>query len=315
MVGDLTIELHRRYPPPRGDTQRQGIDTSTFTASYFTVTSETPRSIAEWDESATMLQDLLTLATDSPCAVLRETLTLAADQRDDGIAIPHESIGLYRQHVVTADPEAPSIEPRTALFTLGTAGVEYDSIIPKWVEVNQKFKVACDMILGLHYVKGGYLQTDLITAVGAAEAVHEGLGFDPPIKQSEFKKLKKALIAQVPVEHQQWLREKLGRNTRTLRTKLLDLAGTAYPDVMATLLPNPDAWAHATKKERDPVAHGGDKMSGDIELLNAIVKVTTAVVVLNLLHQLAIPEDRLTFAVVDSPTLATAARVARKYWS
>ena len=94
--------------------------------------------------------------------------------------------------------------------------------------------------------------------------------------------IRKTLLECVPEDRKQWLREKLGHNTRTLRTKLLDLASTPDPEVMAELLPNPEAWAQATKKERDPVAHGGEEMSSDVELLNAITTVTTAVVLLNL---------------------------------
>jgi hypothetical protein len=45
------------------------------------------------------------------------------------------------------------------------------------------------------------------------------------------------------------------------------------------------------QEERDPVAHGGKNMSSDVKLLNTIVKTTTAVVLLNILHQLRIPKD------------------------
>jgi hypothetical protein len=55
-------------------------------------------------------------------------------------------------------------------------------------------------------------------------------------------------------------------------------------------------------------------MSADVQLLSAITRVTTAVVLVNLLHQLSIPKDRLIFAVVDNPTLSIAARLAREQW-
>lgn len=221
---------------------------------------------------------------------------------------------LYAQHVVVGDPGAPSVPTGEALFTLRTYGVEFDTLIPRWLEVNARFRVACDMILGLRYVRGGYLHTELITAVGAAEALHQGLGFGPPVPNTEFKGLKKTLIESVPENRKQWLREKLRRNTRTLRTKLHHLAAAPDPEVMADLRLNPEAWARATKKERDPVAHGGKEMSSDVELLNAITTVTTAVVLVNLLHQLGIPKDGMTVALVDNPTLASAARLARKHW-
>lgn len=314
-VGDLTIKLRRRYAEPSGDTQRHGIDTSTFTASYFTIKSACPRSLAQWRETAKVFQDLLTFAMDSPCAVLYESLTPSEVLRNDQTAMARHEIVLYAQHIVVGDPGAPSVERRKAFFTLGTEGIDFHTLIPHWLEVHDQFNITCDMILGFHYVQGGYLQNQLITAVAAAEALHEGLDFDPPMTNREFKALKKALLEVVADDdRKKWLREKLGHNTRTLRTKLLDLAGTPDPEVMQRLLPNPDAWADATKKERDPVAHGGKKMSRDVKLLDAITKMTTAVVLLNLLHQLGIPKDRLLFAVYDNPTLASAAKRAHEQW-
>jgi hypothetical protein len=37
-------------------------------------------------------------------------------------------------------------------------------------------------------------------------------------------------------------------------------------------------------------------------------------VLVNLLHQLGIPKERLIFAVVDNPTLYAAAELARRQW-
>ena len=108
-------------------------------------------------------------------------------------------------------PEEPAVEVREAFFTLATKGIDFETVIPRWVEVNNRFRAAFDMILGLRYVKRGYLQTQLITAVAAAESVHAALKFGPPIPNSEFNALKKSLLNVVPDERRQWLREKLGQ--------------------------------------------------------------------------------------------------------
>jgi len=313
-VDNLTIELRRRYVEPSGDTRRHGVDTSTFTASYFTVKSPKPEPVDEWDTIVKMLQDLLTLVMDSPCAVLRQILMPSEDLRKNEDAETSSFITSFARQIIVGDPEAPSVEPRKAFFTLGRDDIEFHSLVPRWWKVHSQFNVACDMILGLRYVKGGYLQTDLITAVGAAEAMHEGLGFDPPMPEKEFTALRKSLLEHVPERHKTWFREKLGHNTRTLRTKLLDLADAIDSELVTSILPNREAWAAATKKERDPVAHGGKDMSSDAWLLNAIVTTTTAVVLLNLLQQLGVPKERLRFSVHDNPTLATAARLAQKQW-
>lgn len=273
-VDDLTIELGRRYVTPSGDVRRDGLDVSTFVASYLTIKSSQPKSITQWGESAKQFQDLLTLAMDGPCAVLSETLTPSEALRNDDKAEARDEVALYARRINVGDPGAPSVEAREAFFTLATGGVDFHTLIPRWVSVNNRFRATCDMILGLRYVTGAYLQTQLITAVAAAEAMHAAMDFDPPMPNSEFKALKRSLVGAVPDDLRQWLREKLGSNKHTLVRQLTDLAAIPDQEVMRSLVPNVDAWATATKNERNPVAHGGD-ISADVPLLSAITTVTT----------------------------------------
>lgn len=158
-VDDLTIELGRRYVTPSGDVRRDGLDVSTFVASYLTIKSSQPKSITQWGESAKQFQDLLTLAMDGPCAVLSETLTPSEALRNDDKAEARDEVALYARRINVGDPGAPSVEAREAFFTLATGGVDFHTLIPRWVSVNNRFRATCDMILGLRYVTGG-LPTD-----------------------------------------------------------------------------------------------------------------------------------------------------------
>jgi ApeA N-terminal domain 1 len=312
-VDDLTIELGRRYVTPSADMRREGLEASAFVASYLTIATSQPKSISQWLETEKQFQDLLTFAMDAPCAVLSEAFTPTEDLRNDEQSEARNEVWLYARHINVGDPRAPSVEGRDALFTLANAGVDFHTLIPRWVSVNNRFRTTCDLILGLRYVKGGYLSNQLITAVAAAEAMHAAMTFDPPMPNAEFKALKKTLLQAVPKHQRQWLREKLGSNKHTLVRQLTDLAGLPDQELMGSLLRNVDAWARATKNERNPVAHGGN-MSADVQLLRAITMATTAVVLVNLLHQLGIPKERLIFAMVDNPTLSIAARLAREQW-
>ena len=169
------------------------------------------------------------------------------------------------------------------------------------------------MIFGLKYVKDGYAQTKLITAVAAAESLHEALGVEPPIAEKEFQARRKKLLASVPKEERHWLSDKLRSNRHTLRQQLLNLAAIPDSEVMAAILPNPEAWARAARDERDAVAHGGN-MTRDTQLLSAIITTTTAVVLLNLLHQLGIPKKRLKMALDHNRTMKSAKYLASKQW-
>jgi hypothetical protein len=53
-------------------------------------------------------------------------------------------------------------------------------------------------------------------------------------------------------------------------------------------------------------------MSRNIELLNASITTTTAVVLLNLLHQLGIPKERMRMAIDYNRTLKSARYLATK---
>jgi ApeA N-terminal domain 1 len=312
-VDELTMELGRRYGRPSGDMRRSRPDSSSAVASYLMIKSTNPKSITQWRKTEKQFQDLLTLAMDKPCAVLSETLTPSDTVREDENTEASGDVTLYTRHISVGDPEAPSVESREAFFTLATEGVDFHTLIPRWVSVNNQFRTTCDMILGLRYVKRGYLQTQLITAVAAAEAMHAAMEFDPPMPNSEFKALKNMLLKAVPDDRRQWMREKLASNKHSLFRQLTDLAAIPDQEVMRRLIRNVDAWAKATKDERNPVAHGWH-MSADVQLLSAITKVTEAVVLVNLLHQLGIPTERMIFATVDNPTLRSAAELGRRQW-
>ncbi len=206
------------------------------------------------------------------------------------------------------------VSNRKGLFTLGAKGVEFHRVVTEWLRIHADFRTTCDMIFGMKYVKRGYLQTQLITAVAAAESLHAALGLDPPLPEEEFAERRKKLIESVPNNQREWLHQKLGENNPTLRQRLLDLAKIPYAEIMSEMLPNPGSWAKATRDERNAVAHGGKNMTRDVPLLSAIVTTTTAVVLLNLLHQLGIPAARINTGLDDNRPLESAKFLANKQW-
>ena len=63
---------------------------------------------------------------------------------------------------------------------------------------------------------------------------------------------------------------------------------------------------------RDGIAHRGRTKSDE---MYAVVTVTTAVVIVNLLHQLEIPKESMLRRLNDlNDTLSSAARLSAKYW-
>jgi hypothetical protein len=313
-VGELTIELVRQYRQPRFDVLRDRLDTTATAFSYLNIRSSTPKSMMEWFEVTKAFQDLVTLAMDAPCALLSESLTPSEELLADKSAHAHHTIDVFGEHILRGERDAEGVTNRKGLFTLGTKGVEFHRIVTEWLHIHADFRTTCDMIFGMKYLKRGYLQTQLITAVAAAESLHAALALDPPIPEEEFAERRRKLIESVPKNQREWLHQKIGENKPTLRQRLLDLARIPYAEVMSEMLPNPSAWAKATRDERNAVAHGGKNMTRDVPLLAAIVATTTAVVLLNLLHQLGIPAERIKAGLDYNRTLESAKYLANKQW-
>jgi len=313
VVDDLTVELHRWYRLPSHDNRRGRLEAATFAVSYFKLSAPEPKSVDEWMDTAGVIQDLITLAMDAPCAVLKAELKPTDQLKAEPNSAARDDVTVYARHVVNGDPDASSVHGREASFTLGVEGVDYEDIVPRWLTIREQFRVACDMILSLIYRSEGYIQPQLITAVAAAEAFHQALGLKPPIANAEFNRLKKALKAVIPDERKKWLSEKLGRNGHTLRERLQDLASRPDAQVMAQLLPNPDGWIDAAKGARNLVAHGGEA-DDDVARMYAITEVSMAVVIVNLLHELRIPNKRIIETMTTTGRLTRAARLAREQW-
>ena len=81
---------------------------------------------------------------------------------------------------------------------------------------------------------------------------------------------------------------------------------------MTELVPDPAKWAKAAGDARNALAHVGASGEQDMSDLVAVVRVTEAVVVLNLLCQLGVPEARLKKALNEHKRLSFAAHLGRK---
>ena len=226
-VGELTVELVRRYREPKFNVRRDRLEITATTFSYLNVRSSQPKSMMEWFEVTKALQDLLTLAMDAPCALLSESLTPSEELLTDESAHTRRTVDVFGEHILVGERDTEGVTNRNGLFTLGTEGVEFDHVITEWLRIHADFRTTCDMIFVLKYVNDGYAQTKLITAVAAAESLHEALGLDPPIPDKEFEERRRKLIDFVPKDQRPWLNQKLGDNKPC---SILEVAGQLHRD-------------------------------------------------------------------------------------
>lgn len=314
VVEDTTITLAHEHTLPffestRGSTVGRMRDTA-----FLRIQPGRPWPLSAALEYAKAFQDLLSLATHRACGVLWLQLWLPPEERDypEGYPIHDRKVDVYSQHTVTGDPTAKAIDDHQALFTCHD--LPFEEVVPRWLEVRQDCKAASNMVLGLRYEASGYIESQLLTAVGAAEVMHRALKIDqPPIPQTEFRALRKTLLEHVAQERQGWFKEKLGRNDPPLRDRLRALAELPDQEAMGRLVPDVEQWAKVATQARNDLAHEGRTQRQSIDELIAAVKVTSAVVVMNLLQVLGVPGERQREIVTAHPQLRLVARAARKH--
>ncbi|TCK65772.1 HEPN domain-containing protein [Curtobacterium sp. PhB136] len=271
-----------------------------------------PQPLGYYTNLAASVVDLLSLSAMRACGLIQFRVYLAPtpDRYPEGspYAQMRTQVDVFQRMVVAAEPE----EPAEAFedFVLTVNDEPFETLMPRWLEVREKFSAARSMILGLQYVPGGYLENRVITAVSAAEAMHRALQPEPPIPKAEFKDLRAKILALSPLR-KQWLSERFSEhaNVPNLRERLINLAERVGP-AGSLLVGDIGGWAKTATGARNKIAHVGTSPQALTEL-RAVADTTAGVVVLNLLHELGVPNDRLVTAVQQNPVLRRTAGLAK----
>ena len=124
--------------------------------------------------------------------------------------------------------------------------------------------------------------------------------------------MREAMLAQVPHEHRGRFKGAI-RNDPNLRDRLHALAARPDQEAIAELLPDVDHWAKRTTRARNDLVHEGRTPNHSIGELVAVVEMTTAVVTLNVLHELGLPAGRQREIVREHPQLRATVRTAAEW--
>lgn len=251
-------------------------------------------------KAASLMQDLIALATHRAAGVIWLRLEVAGRSAD----VLYSPVALGKH-------DARAVEHRHVFFTCGS--LPFEEVVPRWCEAHGRLQAATNMILGLRYAPARFVENNLLTAVGAAEVLHRGLLIDEkPIPAAEFNQMREAMLAEVPEEHRDRFKGAI-RNDPTLRDRLHALAARPDEEAIRLLLPDVDHWAKRTTRARNDLAHEGRTPNHSFEELIAIVEVTTAVVILNVLHELGLPAERQREIAQEHPQLRATARTAHEW--
>ncbi|WP_337007373.1 MULTISPECIES: HEPN domain-containing protein [unclassified Microbacterium] len=313
-AGPLSVKLsHYAWYPFSEDSRSQRV-TRVRESQVIRFEREDPQPLEYWVDLLSSTADLMSLSTLRACGIvsMRVYVPPTPDQWPETHPMrdqPNE-VTIYMERIVKPRPDDDALPFRNYVLTL--ADLPFEELMPRWLEIRDKFAAARSMILGLRYVRNGYVETRLVTAVAAAESMHRALTPAPPIPPVEFKALRRTLLDAVAPERKAWLADRLTEhsNVPTLKQRLLDLVGRVG-DAGHRLVHNPEVWAKAAKDGRNLLAHTGSA-SNDLEHLHAVTEVTASVVILNLLYELGVSQEVLSKAVDEHPVLSHAAHLARR---
>ena len=311
-VGGTQFLLAHRHTLPFFDERRGGTIGRVRDTAFVRIV---PTEAVSWLTAllaASLMQDLVALATHRAAGVIWLRLELVRDvpEPPDGRPELRRNVDVLYSPPASGMHDAKSVAPRSMFFTCES--IPFEQIVPRWVEAHQRLQSATNMILGLRYAPARYVESNLLTAVGAAEVLHRGLGIDEvPIPTAEFKPMREAMLEQLPEEHRDRFRQAI-RNDPTLRDRLRALGTRPDPEAVSLLMPDVEHWAARTALARNDLAHEGKTPRHTVEELVAIVEVTTAVVILNLLHELGLPGERQRQLMTEHPQLRATAEKARE---
>lgn len=310
VVDGTTITLAHEHTLPHFDDRRGETVGRMRDTVYVRFQPEAPYSLSAAREQAKVVQDLVSLATHRAAGMLWLRLRMPPEDRDypEGYPIHDRDVAVYSNVTVLGDPDAKAVAHHEVLFTCHD--LPFEEVMPRWIEVRQTHQAAANMVLGLRYAPARYVEGNLLTAVGAAEVLHRNL----PVEQmrmpkQEFDALRAALLEATPEEHRSWVKGAV-RNDPTLRERLQALAALPDEEAMGRLVPDVAQWAKVATQARNDLAHTGQTSRQSIDELIAVVKVTAAVVMMNLLQALDLPGERQREIVKDHPELRQTAKQA-----
>ena len=260
-----------------------------------------PFSLNGAQSAASLVQDLISLATHRAAGVIWLRLEVAGSESQllDGQTLPRRRADVLYSPAALGKHDAKVVDHHRMFFTCGS--IPFEEVMPLWCEAHGRLQAATNVILGLRYAPARFVENNLLTAVCAAEVLHRNLRTDEkPFPNAECRARRKAMLAQVPHEHRGRFKGAI-RNDPNLRDRLHALAARPDQEAIAELLPDVDHWAKRTTHARNDLVHEGRTPNHSIGELIAVVEVTTAVVILNVLHELGLPAGRQREIVREHP--------------
>lgn len=275
------------------------------------IKSKTPLSLTDTLEEMVTIQNLISLAMHRAVGTIWVQLEIDGTESrlPDGRELPRRRAQMLYKPPALGVADAQAVETHRTLFTCDT--IPFSEIVPRWYEVHSQMQTAINMIMSLRYAPTQYIESNLLTSVGAAEVIHRRLKIGTrPFPTDTFTDMRSAMLAQVPEEHRDRFRSAI-RNDQTLRDRLHDLVNYLEPTIISRLMPDAEEWAKRAVRARNNLAHEGKTNHSDEELIT-IVDVTTIVVIFIILQELGVSVEQQLNIFDENLQIGGIARRAHK---
>lgn len=212
-------------------------------------------------------QNLLTLSMRAPTWVTAVRL-FNRSYRYKGKRRPRPLTLFYLQNYT---PRIDADEPywHRQLLRYSDIDDRLQTALSGWLQISRELRAFIEVYFGDRYHPAKYRRSRLLTLMLALEGLHRSIYPNTLRPKAEFHAFVKGLVAAVPEQHQQWLREQLAySNEPRLRDRILQLAQQFEP-VFAPLVGGDLAVfaAFAANARNDTVhASGRRKVATDEEL-------------------------------------------------
>ncbi len=280
-----------RYPSDFVDDGKPGMDVNSITnAVYMQFSSPIPYSLGSAISRVQSIQSLITFAAHRAAGVIwlrLKTMNLASSFQSDKAALTVDVI--YPPNIV-GNSKAEDVERRHMLLACDSA--IFERVILGWLDVCESLLPATNLLLVFHYASDRYIESLILMAVGAAEALHQSLGIDElPMPKEVFGEIRENMLTQAPKDLRPRFKSMI-QNRMTLRERLLALAARPDQQAVSKIVLDVELWAKKAVRARNELAHTAATKNHSLEELFAIVEVTRAVVTLNILHELGVSPER-----------------------
>ncbi|MBA5846327.1 ApeA N-terminal domain 1-containing protein [Gordonia amicalis] len=200
------------------------------------------------------MQNVLTLATQSPCAVGGREFILAVP---DEVGGPRVELFFHGEDIEIKS----SREWYDLLFTLDDLGGL--QALSKWYALSREIGRPLDVLFGLDYETGGYYETRLFTVATVVEGFHAALfptstALDPD-DHKLIRTLAKEALKELAEDLRAWASTKLRHNDSGYTKRCKELASLVDPTALENLLGDTEVWAKWLAHARNVGAHGNLK--------------------------------------------------------